>query len=307
MYSRIFGPKEDDDYDEIFNLDAIDCRPEDYCTVSGNRQVASNEIETALQTPRYDIFCEKGKVSQMFKTNFLNYAPLSSDSAVWTESQMTKNTTVSNQYLPERFNRITDEHLDGRGGSFRPSLNRERDNMFLSTQEEMDVTCLIQSNNNVHRSSSDNFVNYVNSLEDNFEQPSSSFQQALLTPTIEDIPTQSLHFNNCTGNWSQEVPVPTGGSNDDFCLRLDESQHDTQSQEQHCSAILSNLDRLNTFSIPESVFDLYKQIKGGDLSDWSFVYALSAQTCQEFMPMNYNITLKICLLLSIASIDTVSF
>lgn len=62
----------------------------------------------------------------------------------------------------------------------------------------------------------------------------------------------------------------------------------------------------NVNSIPKAITNLYAQIKSAGYSDWSFVHALSAQTCQEYLPMSSNVFLKKSLLLSIASIDTVS-
>lgn len=149
--------------------------------------------------------------------------------------------------------------------------------------------------------------------------PSNSFQeipyltsQYLLTGSIEDSCRRVME--NQQHSQSQRSPpegIFTGRSMEDFYRRIMENQHYSQSQRAPLESLLTgrSIDQ-NTnekaYSLPQSIIDLYEQIKSTGLSDWSFVYALSAQTCQEFMPMNFNVTLKTSLLLSIASIDTVS-
>lgn len=179
-------------------------------------------------------------------------------------------------------------------------------------------------------------------MRQNFQPPCSSTQLDVTTPcvtpgyAIEDE-TFSQFFNNrsfstsgpsCsdfdTRNLSLEIasPVYFPGS-DGHPYREDEQSDLTppanmetarsildpfQSQNNTRDECPSNQHQngATASNLPKSILDLYEQIKSSGLSDWSFVYALSAQTCQEFLPMNYNITLKTSLLLSIASIDTVS-
>lgn len=52
--------------------------------------------------------------------------------------------------------------------------------------------------------------------------------------------------------------------------------------------------------IPLSVQKLHQEITKS-LSDWSFVYAIAAQLCQDILPMDCYVNLKMGLLLSIAS------
>lgn len=59
-------------------------------------------------------------------------------------------------------------------------------------------------------------------------------------------------------------------------------------------------------SIPLSVQKLYEKITKS-LSDWSFVYAVAAQLCQDMFPMDCYVNLKMGLLLSIASIQVRHF
>lgn len=54
-------------------------------------------------------------------------------------------------------------------------------------------------------------------------------------------------------------------------------------------------------SIPFSVRQLHEIVKS-QYSDFAFVYALSSQLCQERIPMECFVTLKIALLLSLVSI-----
>ncbi|XP_055370714.1 uncharacterized protein LOC129605154 [Condylostylus longicornis] len=60
----------------------------------------------------------------------------------------------------------------------------------------------------------------------------------------------------------------------------------------------------NNTGIPNSIVNLYKSIKYL-YSDFSFVYALSAQMCQDIVPMNSFIILKIALILSLASTNDI--
>lgn len=54
-------------------------------------------------------------------------------------------------------------------------------------------------------------------------------------------------------------------------------------------------------SIPKSVKQLYDVVKA-KYTDFAFIYALSAQLCQDRIPMDCFVTLKMGLLLSLASI-----
>lgn len=175
-------------------------------------------------------------------------------------------------------------------------------------------------------------------MRDNLQQSSSSFQLALVTPSATQTDhTQGSSFSQFfnlpvlsgteptqnTCNLSQALTNTTNrlSGSSDFLRQFEEGQLDSQSQPlQTTSSIFGSYRQPNdnqnyvesqqyspdTSLLPKSILELYEQIKSSGLSDWSFVYALSAQTCQEFMPMSYNVTLKMSLLLSIASIDTTS-
>lgn len=54
--------------------------------------------------------------------------------------------------------------------------------------------------------------------------------------------------------------------------------------------------------IPESILKLFSLIRSNQ-SDWAFVHTISAQMCQDFMPMDCLVSLKQGLLLSLASIQ----
>lgn len=64
----------------------------------------------------------------------------------------------------------------------------------------------------------------------------------------------------------------------------------------------SNNIHICWLGIPLSVKKLYEEIHKS-LSDWSFVYAVAAQLCQDMLPMDCYVNLKMGLLLSIASIQ----
>lgn len=349
MHSRIFYTDDDVDYDQILNLDGIDPQPiRTFSNVVNNRQNVS-EIEkryhmaAALQTPKIDSFLN------LEKPQTSNFA-FSSDSAVGTESQMTKICSMSNLISPTASIQ-TNQTFEGRGKS--PMAQDVNNLVFRLTQDEtfsrhfedsaMDISsdgCRFQSIN-VRTSSSNGdyaseprFTNEPtmsnlsfyslmqrNIMKENIEQPSSSrFQLAMAT---QDNLTQGVVFTPFFDNrsisgdgkrsvyhQSQEIfspEVPNFSSVSASYRQFEGSHRDDQSQGQDCFNIMSHQNRpKNAYSIPKSVFDLYTQIKSTDLSDWSFVYALSAQACQEFMPMSYNVALKTSLLLSIASIDLVS-
>lgn len=327
MHSLIFGIKPDDDLDEIFNLDAANSQPISSCTTVANYQeVASDEIETrwsfatAFQTPKFD-------------RHFMNHG-LSCDSAIGSVSPMPKINTVSNQISSNLFDTMTNENFESQASSVQLPMDQVQD-MFPSTQDErffQDLEsssngCLTQSNTSVSEGS---FINRVNSFDSqrfstqsnqmsgNFEQPYSSFQQAMLTPFFENTPIpEDSHFS--CDNLSQETSDTTTDFLLGFSQRFKESQYDGLSQYATSTDFVTSCsidgfhrrfigDNIiaNASSLPQSIRDLYTQIKNYKLADWSFVYALSAQTCQEFLPINYNVTLKTSLLLSIASIDTVS-
>ncbi|XP_037031821.1 uncharacterized protein LOC119071167 isoform X2 [Bradysia coprophila] len=169
-------------------------------------------------------------------------------------------------------------------------------------------------------------------MKDTLQPSCSSIQLALMTPTATQTDfTQDGAFSqfftnrNISGNeptqgcsnLAQDITdasTQLSGTNSDLFRQFDENLRDSQSirlgshrqlNEQQVD-LESQQYSLNASLLPKSILDLYEQIKSSGLSDWSFVYALSAQTCQEFMPMSYNVTLKTSLLLSIASIDTSS-
>lgn len=57
----------------------------------------------------------------------------------------------------------------------------------------------------------------------------------------------------------------------------------------------------NVYSIPFSIRQLYDIVKT-KYSDFAFIYALSSQLCQDRVPMECFVTLKMGLLLSLVSI-----
>lgn len=58
--------------------------------------------------------------------------------------------------------------------------------------------------------------------------------------------------------------------------------------------------------VPERVLQLFSQIRSS-LSDWAFVHTISAQLCQDFLPMDCFVSLKQGLLLSLASFQVIVF
>lgn len=63
---------------------------------------------------------------------------------------------------------------------------------------------------------------------------------------------------------------------------------------------LSKRKRNNVPLVPFSIKRLY-DIVTADFSDFAFIYALSAQLCQDRVPMECFVALKMVLLLSLAS------
>lgn len=296
------------------------------------------------------------------------------DSAVGTKSPSTTDALPSqspfnflNRRTTETFDsQVSDAwpFLSGRNASQVPSESLFSQEFATSSINATSDGCLIPATNN-DRDSQQSFDNFFTStnrssqhqatnhtslgnlsfyslmkrslMKDNLQQPTSSIQLELITPTATQTDyTQHGEFSqffNSTGNEptqnsSQNLAQVTAnstnqsaGSNDAF-FRQFEDQHDSQSQlfQTASSIFASYLTQVNehpdvaetqqyssgTSIVPQSIIDLHEQIKGSGLSDWSFVYALAAQSCQEFMPMSYNVTLKTSLLLSIASIDAAS-
>lgn len=344
MFSHLHGYIDDDELDAIFNLNDIIPGPIKSTiinTVANNEEAASEKtkwtFESALQTPKCDSFSSRLMPHSVNRNGGSN-----SDSAFGTESQMTKINAESNQGSTYLLNRMTNENFDSQpicSQQLSMGMDQEKDvSLFLNTQDEMfflnltnssmDVTsdgCLSQCNYNVRQTSNDSFINrdssmQTSSMNHSFELPSSSLQQALLTPRIENQAVTVDSQNSRCNNLSQKTSYSTTGFLISGCTyqRFQENDCDAPTQRRASTDLLSSsIDDpprrfmeshiiSNVSSLPESIIDLYEQIKSADLSDWSFVYALSAQACQEFMPMNYNVSLKTSLLLSLASIDVVS-
>lgn len=250
-------------------------------------------------------------------------------------SQVPSESLFSQEFATSSINATSD-------GCLIPATNNDRDsqqsfdNFFMSTNRSSQP----QATNHTSLGNLSFYSLMKRSLmKDNLQQPISSIQLELITPTAtQSDSTQDGEFsqffnspirtgNEPTQNSSQNLSQVTAnstnqsaGSNDAF-FRQFEDQHDSQSQLfETASSIFASYLQVNEHPdvaetqqyllgpsiMPQSIIDLHKQIKDSGLSDWSFVYALAAQSCQEFMPMSYNVTLKTSLLLSIASIDAAS-
>lgn len=84
------------------------------------------------------------------------------------------------------------------------------------------------------------------------------------------------------------------------------SNTDVPSNNQNQSAAPANSQCLgnttaDTTAMPSSVKQLFDVVKA-QYSDFAFIYALSAQLCQDRIPMECFVTLKMALLLSLTSI-----
>lgn len=382
MCSRqVFGPKDEDDYDEIFNLDCVDPQYNIHNSSAfvNNRQIAPISTERrwscadACETPKFDLI-PSNENCQLSNNNLATNVRRSqySDSAVGS-SLLARNSTLSMHSSSKLFNDITYDDSEGRGSSLRMSMAPVRDRSnFPSTQDEMfsqafgnssmDSSSVATQPRLTNDSSLANhsFFSLMqrSMLKEHLQLPTSSFQLSVAsqeheiktsgetfssifkTPTIGEgaryynlnpvsqsqeisaVTSQDLRTGSIEDSYRQVMEnqhssqsqcaaadgIFTGCSIEDSYRRVMEKRHDEQPQRQN--VILSSQNQNSKFidvsSLPRSVVDLYQQIKSTQLSDWSFVYALSAQVCQGFMPMNFNVTLKISLLLSIASIDSVS-
>ncbi|KAJ6646697.1 Minichromosome maintenance domain-containing protein 2 [Pseudolycoriella hygida] len=248
MYTRIFTPKEDDNLDEIFNLDAFDNQhaPNKRRTVnnkqsSPNNMKAGITIEAACQTPNIDL-----ENSSVIIDNII-----STDSAVGTEHSadlfscmMNDNDheiSVASFHLPQDeifsplFSNVSDDHSPKSSFPFFTSDTSLADHSFHSLMNRSLVEDL----------------------------PSTSTQLEMMTQNNETFGDDGDKLNTQHGTWSGYL-TPRAFT-----------QYEQKSQ-QHSQ------------SIPQSILDLHTQVMCSGLSDWSFVYALSAQICQEFMPMSYN-------------------
>lgn len=380
MYSHIFGPREDDDFDEIFNTDYLDTPLE----TSG----IQSTFDVGCNSPNFEDTQADDNFPDTFNKSFVNcvHSPDSSLSMSIQSSQLFSNVQ-------------TQDDLQRRSTSVRQTVTQEYENPSIPpTQDDSAVSPLFWdmstnftsgrrpiSSDNIHQTMNTNFLDNVASPENSLAEsritneaslsklsfnslmrrslmnellnpPSSAIRPTMMTQGNVDLSQGvafSPFFNNTTTNlrsggrqgtqnnhWnvpnmSQQIDGRSSQaydcrsqmnlfkrndrtcSNQSFNLnsqRQSDShilhQNDFTSQQSTNQQILfgsyqppSNI--IDVSSLPKSIFHLYLRIKSGGSSDWTFIFALSAQMCQEFMPMNSNVTLKMGLLLSIASINTV--
>lgn len=344
MHRQIFGVKDDDDLEAIFNLDQID--PRHVQNTTNNRERWNCEVPQSNFLPN--------QANTQFCSNIY------SDSAVGTESSMLS--------PPRQSNVMTKETSEFDDSSFRrPFMTQESFSRHLPIEEEMfsqdfmssqvhlasnavptqSVDHVFRPPDNVDHSINSSFVTELprtnetslsrlsffsllrrNLLQDNVQDPS-NFYTPMMTQE-RDLNTQgnrefSAYFEDPNLDGQNECNNPNSNifsqgictlrSNADLHRRVEDNQHsvpyqlardpvDTQPERRYFDGLLRDIP--NAESLPDSILDLYWNIKSTDSSDWAFVYALSAQTCQEFIAMNNNVILKLSLLLSIASINSVS-
>lgn len=362
MYSRIFGLKESDDIDEIFNLDDLDPPQINESQNIANIQPTNQSgFLSALQTPQItenprppildsalgtlsDVLIDECFQNDDFE---VSYGHL--DSAVGTGSQSTGS-----------YQSFADEISVASFESQRISMREPSEADMFSQDIQMDGI----SNDHFILSNAfgssirnvDNFVGSFNStlpstpgsstggaalselsfysllrrgiMRANLHQSGSSVPLSLQSSRVTQVrSTQSESTSQFFNGQSISASFPGASFNGLNVENHFPADRSTSFEIEQLSPFTtppsqalfeeraSKLQEGNYFDsqetqisskLPESILNLHEEIKGSGLSDWSFVYALSAQTCQEFLPMNYNVTLKTSLLLSIASIDTVS-
>lgn len=119
------------------------------------------------------------------------------------------------------------------------------------------------------------------------------------------LPGANIDYDMADGH-EEEGAIYVNNSHGD--VRNDESQsrayvietdNDRNEGFENSSQVGSQIKRWKSI-IPNSILKLFCLIRSNQ-SDWAFVHTISAQMCQDFMPMDCFISLKQGLLLSLAS------
>ena len=110
----------------------------------------------------------------------------------------------------------------------------------------------------------------------------------------QEVPQRESSQEMFSQDWNLEM----SGS---ITSKLNETTHQSETPPPEDAADAS-LSQPYIVEYPESIINLFQSIRSS-FSDYSFIHALSAQMCQEVLPMDCYVTLKLGLLLSIVSIQ----
>lgn len=182
--------------------------------------------------------------------------------------------------------------------------NQDYDNFCIeNTSVTLINNCDIEKNNDFLLS----FSTQTSHNENKFYQNNDNF--------VQNFPI----FSKTNSMISENIEVKSNKQNilkneeSQSSLSISPIQQNNIKEEKDISSQLSDLSIQNSNNmnpiknlsiIPCSILNLYQNIRNS-FSEFCFIYAISAQMCQEILPMDYLIDLKIALLLSITSIQVI--
>ncbi|XP_073833438.1 uncharacterized protein [Musca autumnalis] len=176
-----------------------------------------------------------------------------------------------------------------------------------SVQSSQDLPSL-QSSINILNQAMDASSNQKNSTAESartFDIPNKSNANKEETPKQQTIPSESARTfdipsksNDGKEKSNSPLPNPELNISKTSSAKTDTSKSSTTSLP---TRLRINKSTTDATMMPLSVKQLYDVIKE-QYSDFAFIYALSAQLCQDRVPMDCFVTLKMGLLLSLASI-----
>ncbi|XP_037937857.1 uncharacterized protein LOC119671344 [Teleopsis dalmanni] len=161
-----------------------------------------------------------------------------------------------------------------------------------TTFDSADVNRITEHNNPLDLLS----LGYRNGTISSIHGPSNSIQN-----TIQQM-SMDISVNEHTS--IQHIPPIEHDNNLSIDLNSSIEVNNVQKLGSVASILLPNNSTVDATLSPQSIIQLHTIIKK-EYSDFAFVYALSAQLCQDRIPMDCFVNLKMALLLSLASIGPI--